>query len=77
MFDDEEILSHPSTTSEIKECCNDIKVLGRKDVKALINWWKEMKEYLKQQVNIINFLFIIFNLLLVSFSKIIYKCSGS
>ncbi|EFA85591.1 rRNA methyltransferase [Heterostelium album PN500] len=36
---------HPSTTTEIKECFKDIKVLGKFDFKVLIKWKKEMLEY--------------------------------
>lgn len=44
VIDDETIDKHEKTTKEIRECCKDIKVLGRKDLKLLLNWWKALKE---------------------------------
>lgn len=49
VFDDETIANHEKTTKEIKECCKDIKVLGKKDLRSLINWWKAVKESLKEK----------------------------
>lgn len=49
VFDDETIANHEKTTKEIKECCKDIKVLGKKDLRNLINWWKAVKESLKEK----------------------------
>lgn len=44
---DDEIESHKLTTNEIKECCNDIKVLGRSELKLIFNWRKNIRKALK------------------------------
>lgn len=41
VFDDDSIASHLLTTKEIKICCRDIKVLGRREVRDLLNWHKK------------------------------------
>lgn len=49
-MNDPEIANHRLTTEEIKECCEDIKVLGRKDVKSLLAWRKAIKEDLEKNL---------------------------
>ncbi|KAH6928207.1 hypothetical protein HPB50_012583 [Hyalomma asiaticum] len=49
VIDDEEVLAHPLTTQEIKECCKDIKVLGRGDIKNLLTWRKKLKAWLEEK----------------------------
>ncbi|XP_044754113.1 pre-rRNA 2'-O-ribose RNA methyltransferase FTSJ3 [Coccinella septempunctata] len=49
VIDDPEVLNHKETTNEIKECCKDLKVLGRKEFKVLMSWWKRLHtEYIQK-----------------------------
>lgn len=44
IFDDKKIESHASTTNEIKECLKDIKVLGKREIRLVIQWRKKLKK---------------------------------
>ena len=37
------ILNHVLTTEEIRECCKDLKVIGKKDFKGLIKWRESLR----------------------------------
>ncbi|GFR65331.1 pre-rRNA processing protein FTSJ3-like [Elysia marginata] len=48
-LDSEEVKNHPLTTPEIQECIKDIKVLGKKEIKAVFLWRKKLlKEFEKK-----------------------------
>lgn len=39
-----DIIQHASTDDEIKECCRDLKVLGRKDLLKLLKWRRDLRK---------------------------------
>uniref|UniRef100_A0A672JS32 pre-rRNA processing protein FTSJ3 n=1 Tax=Salarias fasciatus TaxID=181472 RepID=A0A672JS32_SALFA len=49
-FDNPDLESHPNTSDEIKECCRDIKVLGRKELRLLLNWRTKLRRYLAKKL---------------------------
>ena len=43
VIDIDAIAKHPRTTEEVRSCLKDIKVLGRKDLRMLMNWCTAVK----------------------------------
>jgi AdoMet-dependent rRNA methyltransferase SPB1 len=41
--DAQKIAQHPLTTDDIKACCEDLKVIGKKDFKSLIKWREALR----------------------------------
>lgn len=50
IFDNPELESHPITSAEIKECCSDIKVLGRKELRLLLSWRSKLRRFLAKKL---------------------------
>ncbi|TRY60351.1 hypothetical protein DNTS_025767 [Danionella cerebrum] len=49
-FDDPELENHPDTSSEIKACCADVKVLGRKELRLLLSWRSKLRKFLAKKL---------------------------
>lgn len=49
-IDDEELAQHPATTEDIRACCQDIKVLGRKELRSLLNWRTKLRRYMAKKL---------------------------
>ncbi|KAL1023314.1 hypothetical protein UPYG_G00039080 [Umbra pygmaea] len=49
-FENPELESHEATSDEVKECCRDIKVLGRKELRLLLNWRSRLRRYLAKKL---------------------------
>ncbi|XP_041126881.1 pre-rRNA 2'-O-ribose RNA methyltransferase FTSJ3 [Polyodon spathula] len=49
-FDSEDLETHPDTTVEIRECCRDVRVLGRKELRALLNWRSKLRKFLAKRL---------------------------
>ncbi|XP_036926222.1 pre-rRNA 2'-O-ribose RNA methyltransferase FTSJ3 [Sturnira hondurensis] len=49
-LDDEELAQHPATTEDVRVCCQDIKVLGRKELRSLLNWRTKLRRYVAKKL---------------------------
>ncbi|XP_057572012.1 pre-rRNA 2'-O-ribose RNA methyltransferase FTSJ3 isoform X2 [Hippopotamus amphibius kiboko] len=49
-LDDEELARHPATTEDVQACCQDIKVLGRKELRSLLNWRTKLRRYVTKKL---------------------------
>ena len=54
VFDDDKWLEHPTTNREIIACCEDIKVLGRKELKMLLAWRKRLRKELDEERELVS-----------------------
>ncbi|XP_046841246.1 LOW QUALITY PROTEIN: pre-rRNA 2'-O-ribose RNA methyltransferase FTSJ3-like [Xenia sp. Carnegie-2017] len=51
IFNDQRYLKHDLTTNEIIQCCKDIKVLGKGEVRQLLTWQAKLRD-LENDVNV-------------------------
>uniref|UniRef100_A0A8D0L8L9 pre-rRNA processing protein FTSJ3 n=1 Tax=Sphenodon punctatus TaxID=8508 RepID=A0A8D0L8L9_SPHPU len=49
-LDNEELERHSTTTEELRQCCRDIRVLGRKELRALLNWRTKLRRFLAKKL---------------------------
>ncbi|XP_077169990.1 pre-rRNA 2'-O-ribose RNA methyltransferase FTSJ3 [Paroedura picta] len=50
VIDKEELQHHSATTEELRQCCQDIRVLGRKELRALLNWRAKLRRFLAKKL---------------------------
>ncbi|XP_019409357.1 PREDICTED: pre-rRNA processing protein FTSJ3 [Crocodylus porosus] len=49
-LEDGELERHSATTEELRQCCRDIRVLGRKELRALLNWRTKLRRFLAKKL---------------------------
>lgn len=47
---DSELERHSATTEELRQCCRDIRVLGRKELRALLNWRTKLRRFMAKKL---------------------------
>uniref|UniRef100_A0A6J0T2S0 pre-rRNA processing protein FTSJ3 n=1 Tax=Pogona vitticeps TaxID=103695 RepID=A0A6J0T2S0_9SAUR len=50
VLDSEELERHTATTNEVRHCCRDIRVLGRKELRVLLNWRTKLRRFLVKKL---------------------------
>lgn len=49
VLDDSSLENHAATTAELKECLKDIKVLGKREIRLILNWRKKIRAEIDAQ----------------------------
>lgn len=49
-LDNPELERHSATTADVRECCKDIRVLGRKELRSLLSWRSKLRRYLARKL---------------------------
>ncbi|XP_036613970.1 pre-rRNA 2'-O-ribose RNA methyltransferase FTSJ3 [Trichosurus vulpecula] len=50
ILDDKELEQHPATSEDVKVYCQDIKVLGRKELRSLLNWRTKLRRFVAKKL---------------------------
>ncbi|KAM9000128.1 pre-rRNA 2'-O-ribose RNA methyltransferase FTSJ3 [Sarcophilus harrisii] len=50
ILDDKELELHPATNEDVKVYCQDIKVLGRKELRSLLNWRTKLRRFVAKKL---------------------------